>query len=369
MQSLIKPLLTALAVFAISTATLLAETRHIHVIKMLDDNSENYIVSEGARSIDYGIDRKVEQIRQQLGISTVHYYQISGSNFTRDKLNEVMEYELSYQERDIILLVYAGHGYRMPGSTSVYPKLYFNSYGDGLEMEDLRLALLQKNPSLLINIVVACNVTQYDLSAPPPAPTDGNPPPVASLYPPATTRSSRALVNSWHHLFIDSPGYTKVVDLFSSDRENFTFISRDGGIFFSELLYTFHEIFAGGNFRDWNEVCNNIVRRTNYRSQERQLTQQPFCRFELFISATVEVEEEPLSPSECRRIARTVRREQKREMKELRRYHRNQVNGLSRSIGDYRQQKSLLVARQKQEKANLRLTHLQNYQRSLVGCR
>lgn len=368
MQSLKQLLLLAFfAFFTFSQSALQAETRHIHVIKMLDDNSVNYIVAEGARNIDFSIDRKVEQIRQQLGISTVHTYQISGSSFNRSKLDEVMEYELSYQERDIILLVYTGHGYRMPGSASVFPKLYFNSYADGLEMEDLRLALLQKNPSLLINIVVACNVTQYDLNAPPPVPTDGNSPPIASLSPRPNTYQTQS--SAWNHLFADSPGYTKVVDLFSSDRENFTFISQDGGIFFNEVLYTFHEIFSGGNYRNWQEVCNNIVARTNYRSQERQLTQQPYCRYELYFSTAVEVQEQLPSASECRRISRTLRRDQKQQMKQLRREHRAQVRSLSRALGNYRQQKSLLVARQKQEKANLRLTHLQNYQRSLMGCR
>lgn len=342
------------------------ETRHIHVLKMLDDNSTNYIVSEGARSIDYGIDRKVEQIQQQLGITTVYEYRITGTDFSRGKLQEILEYELSYQERDIIILVYAGHGYREQGSQSRFPKLYFNNYAEGLEFGDLRQQLLEKNPSLLINLVVACNVTQYDLSAPPPLPSDANPPPVARLAPRAG--QPKGGTNRWRHLFADNPGYTKVVDLLSADRENFTFIGRDGGVFFNEVLYAFQEVFNGGNFRSWNELCAYIGRGTVARSQERQLTQNPYVNFEIYFATAVEVRETYLTRSECRQMARTLRRQQRGELKNLRRRHREEIRGLSR-LGDFRARKRLVSARHKQEKAELRLTHLQNYHRSLTGCR
>ncbi|MEO1256971.1 MAG: hypothetical protein AAFY41_19100, partial [Bacteroidota bacterium] len=95
-----------------------AETRHIHVLRILDNKSVNFTISEGCRAIDYGISQEVELMKRHLGITDVQYYDVAGYNFSRERLQNVLDYELSYQERDIIILVYAGHGYREPGSNS-----------------------------------------------------------------------------------------------------------------------------------------------------------------------------------------------------------------------------------------------------------
>ncbi|MEM9836596.1 MAG: caspase family protein [Bacteroidota bacterium] len=342
--------------------SLLAETRHIHVLRLLDNMNQNFTISEGCRSIDYGIEQEIQLMQFHLGITNVQYYDVAGINFSRDRLREVLDYELSYQERDIIILVYAGHGYREPQSQSRFPKLYFNNYAQAMEFDELRMALIQKNPSLLINMVVACNVTQIDHSVPPPYLEDGTPPPVATLTPKGT-RAKEA----YYRMFADQSGYTKVLDFLSADKDYYTFMTRDGGIFFSEILYAFQEVFSDRTLTTWQQVCRTISERTVYRSKERNMTQLPFCSYEIFLSQAAEVTVgNGIPPTVCVSNAKNLRRNQRKELKQLRRLHRQQM----RSLPDRnREQRRLLSAQQRSERANMKLQHEQNYQRHLASCR
>ena len=240
-----------LCVFTLFLTQLSAETRHIHVIQMLDDNSPTYLIREGARSIDYGVQREVDRMQKALGISDVHYYRLNGHNFNREALEFVVDYQLAYQERDIIVFVYTGHGYRDKGSQAQLPKLYFDGYHNAMEGDELRFRLLEKNPSLLINLVIACNSTQTDHRVAPGRPQDTAPSSGRLATVPTGDRP-------YHVLFSDQPGYTKVIDLVSSDREYETFLSRDGGIFFSEVLYALQEVFADQRLTTWPGICSYI---------------------------------------------------------------------------------------------------------------
>lgn len=362
MQSFKTPRSLFLLLSLVFAFSLSAETRHIHVLKLLDNRNGNFTISEGCRSIDYGIDQEIQLMKLHLGITDVHYYDVSGTNFSRERLQQVLDYELEYQERDIILLVYAGHGFREPQSSSRFPKLYFNNYAQAIEFDELRMALIQKNPSLLINMVVACNVTQTDQSTPPPFLEDGTPPPVATLTPKSIRKSE-----PYFRLFADQSGYTKVLDFLSADKEYFTFMTRDGGIFFSEILYSFQEIFNDQAYHSWAEVCRTVSERTLYRSQQRNMSQLPYCSYEIFLSQAAEVSVgNGFSPTICVTNAKTLRKQQRKELKNLRRAHRDQIRSLPRGS---REEKRLIVARHRSERASLQLQHEQNYQRRLAGCR
>lgn len=346
-------------VFAFSLS---AETRHIHVLKLLDNSNGNFTISEGCRSIDYGIDQEIQLMKFHLGITDIHYYDVSGTNFSRERLQRVLDYELEYQERDIILLVYAGHGFRELQSESRFPKLYFNNYAQAIEFDELRMALVQKNPSLLINMVVACNVTQLDQTAPPPFLEDGTPPPFATLTPKSMRKTEPYL-----RLFADQGGYTKVLDFLSADKEYYTFMTRDGGIFFSEILYSFQEIFNDQTYKSWSDVCKTVSERTISRSQQRNMPQLPYCSYEIFLSNPVEVTVGTgLPPDVCISNTKSLRKFQRQELKTLRRDHRTQMRSLPRGS---REQKRLLAAQHRSERAKLQLQHEQNYQRQLASCR
>jgi len=351
--------LLLLCLASLILAALSAETRHIHVIQLLDDNSPNYLIRDGCRSIDYGVSREVDRIQAALGISDVHYYRLNGMSFSAESLDFVIDYQLSYQERDIVLFVYAGHGFRDATSTNQLPKLYFTGYDTAREGDDIRMRLLERNPSILINIVIACNTTQRDYEVPPGQPEDSGPTQNRLSARPRPTRP-------YEILFADQPGYTKVVDLVSSDREYETFMSRDGGIFFSEVVYAFEEIFADERFSNWSAICNYITNQTIQRTNQRQLPQKPYCAYGVFtaLNAAPVVIGKRTAPISCRLAARELRKEQRQELKKLRRRHRRQALATTQ-----REERKLANARHRQEVHQMKYLHLQAFQRQSGSCK
>ena len=345
-------------------SVLLAETRVIHVVQMLDDNSPEYLIREGCRSIDYGVQREVDRIGAALGVADVKYYRLSGSSFNREALEFVVDYELAYQERDIIVMVYAGHGYREPGSQAGLPKLYFSGYDTALEGDELRMRLLEKNPSVLINLVIACNTTQANQLVEPGRPAD------AGLNVTQLNAPTAAANQAYRQLFAEAEGFTKVIDLVSADREFETFMSRDGGIFFSEVLYTFQEMYADERFQDWTSICNHIEGQTVLRTAERGLRQRPVCTYSVFDAIDDQVvlitgEDYPSGEVNCRVAARNLRKQQKRQLRDLRHRHRDEW----RAVEGGREDRKLAKARHREERARMRYVHLQNYQRAGEACR
>lgn len=339
-----------------------AETRHIHVIQMLDNNSPTYLIREGTRSIDYGVQREVDRMQKALGISDVHYYHLTGQHFNREALDFVVDYQLAYQERDIIIFVYTGHGFREKGSASQFPKLYFNGYDDALDGDELRVRLLEKNPSVLINLVIACNSVQTNRQAAPGQPQDEGPTSGRLASVPVQERP-------YHTLFSDQPGFTKVIDLVSSDREYETFLSRDGGIFFSEVLYALQEVFADERLTSWPGICSYITEQTLQRTRDRGLRQKPYCAYNVWRSLDKETiiitaVDYRAGPINCRAASRELRKEQRAELKSLRRRHREEM----RFVRD-RSERKLAIARQRQEVGKMKYVHLQTYQRKVEACK
>lgn len=339
-----------------------AETRHIHVIQVLDDNSPTYLIREGTRSINYGVQREVDRMKTALGISDVHYYHLNGQYFNREALDFVIDYQLAYQERDIIIFVYAGHGFRDVGSPNQLPKLYFNGYHDALEGDELRIRLLEKNPSLLLNLIIACNSTQRDHRTAPGQPQDHGPTGSRLSTVPTSERP-------YHVLFSDQPGYTKVIDLVSSDREYDTFMSRDGGIFFSEVLYALQEVFADERLTNWPGICSYIQEQTLLRTRQRGLRQKPYCTYNVFRAIddqllTIKAVNARAEAISCRQASRRLRKEQRQELKALRRRHRQEVRAIRG-----RDARRLASSRQRQEVGQMKYVHLQTYQRRTAQCK
>ncbi|TXF91619.1 hypothetical protein FUA23_00090 [Neolewinella aurantiaca] len=328
---------------------------------MLDDNSPTYLIREGSRSIDYGVQREVDRMQKALGISDVHYYRLNGHNFNREALDFVVDYQLAYQERDIIIFVYTGHGFRDAGSSGQLPKLYFGGYENAMEGDELRFRLLEKNPSLLINLVIACNSTQVDQRVAPGRPEDSAPSSGRLASVPTGDRP-------YHVLFSDQPGYTKVIDLVSADREYETFLSRDGGIFFSEVLYALQEVFADQRLTSWPGICSYIQEQTLLRTQERGLRQKPYCAYNVFKAMDNEVPTIIVAGGgdaiSCRLARKNLRRDQRAELKALRRRHRQEIRSLRG-----RDVRRLANMRQRQEVGKMKYVHLQAYQRKSDACK
>lgn len=341
-----------------------AETRHIHLIKVFDNENHDYIIREGCRSIGFGIDQEVHLLAANLGILSVIEYDLSGPNFTLKRLDEVLNYEMSYQERDIVIFAYVGHGFRDPGTASPYPNLYFRSYQESVNFGDIMERIQDKNPSLLLNIVVACNVTITDHSVPPPYQSINMPPEVVSL--PKAGRFGTI----YQGLFADEPGVTKTVNLFSAEQENYTFISNDGGIFFNEILYTLQEVLGGAPYNSWAEICTTISNRTISRSERKGMQQKPLCEYSVRLSPITVPASRSRSlfePSACELAARDLRKNQRDQLRDLRRQHREGMRS-ARSGNQSRAARRLLAQEQRVQYENRKLRHEKEYQRHLQQC-
>lgn len=361
-----KALMLSVGFLCGSMVTTQAETRHIHLIKVFDNENHDYVIREGCRSIEFGIDQEVNLLAANLGILSVIEYDLTGPNFSLRRLDEVLNYEMSYQERDIVIFAYVGHGFRDPGSASPYPNLYFRTYDQSVNFAEVQERIQDKNPSLLINIVVACNVTVKDYNTPPPYQSVNAAPEVVTL--PKSGRSGRI----YQGLFADEPGVTKVVNLFSAEREYYTFISNDGGIFFNEILYTFQEVLGGQPFNSWSDICATISRRTIARSERKGMAQRPLCEYAIRLTPVM-VPGETTSrslfvPSACELAARDLRRKQRDQLRQLRRLHRDNMRQARRNNDD-RNTRRLLAQEQRVEYENRKLRHEKEYQRHLQLCR
>lgn len=350
----------------LSTSFLFAETRHIHVLKIIDSANENPVLRDGARSVEFGLDQEIRFLQDQLGILNVVEYEISGAEFSRERLDEVIEYEMEYLERDIVVVLYVGHGYRPLGSAGIFPHLYFGDYTSSIDYADVQARVLEKNPSLLINIVLACNATQTNFALPPPFEPDNVAPPVVSLKAPGLRRPE-----PYRQLFADQEGYTKVVDLISSDREYYTFLASDGGIFFNEIRYTFQWIFGDTAPRTWEEVCARVRNKTVERSQARGLEQLPVCQYSIWNNpVTLSVKDLPVevnSRRACAQQLRALRKQQRQALKDLRRRHR-EAQRTARRANLPRAERRLQSHRHRVELEQLKLQHQQAYLRRKQQC-
>lgn len=341
-----------------------AETRHIHILKMLDNENHDFIIREGCRSIEFGVGQEVQLLKHELGIDQVLEYNISGPNFKLDHLDQVLNYDMEYQERDIVILVYVGHGFRdaaMPGSM---PTLYFNSYTQSIALAELQERILDKKPSLLLTIAVACNASVENWGIPPPYLPVNDVPEVVGL--PGGGRRT----DTYRALFGAEENYTKCIDLISADQEFYTFISADGGIFFTEVMYTLQEALSGQVYPDWDNICRAITSRTTERSARKGLQQQPYCRYFLRInSVEVRGQSEPgdRRPSACEQAARSLRQGQRQELRQLRREHR-QAAQLARQRQVPKPDRQLLARQQSVELEQVKLRHQKDYVRHLQQC-
>lgn len=347
----------------IAIGILQAETRHIHVLKVFDNENPDYILREGCRSIGYGIDQEIRMMANNLGILNVIEYDLSGPNFNLKRLDHVLNYEMSYLERDIVIFVYVGHGFRDPESTNPYPKLYFNGYDKSVDFVEIQERIQDKNPSLLLNIIIACNVTVTDQDEPPPYESINSAPEMVTL------KAGRA-GSAYEQLFADEPGVSKVVNLFSADQEYYTFISNDGGVFFNEILYTFQEALGGRSFSGWQDICTTIATRTATRSSIKGILQKPLCEYTIRLSP-IEVPTRRgktlLSLSACELSARNIRQNQRKQLRSLRRVHRSNMRDARRAHED-KGSRRLLAQEQRVEYENSKLRHEKDYQRRLQEC-
>ncbi len=339
----------------LSISSLKAETRHIHILKILDSDNPDFIIREACNSISADLDKEIRLMQHYLGVYTVHEHEVIGSNFNRDELLKKVDYEMSYLEGDIVVLVYVGHGYRSGDMKSPAPMLYLNNYEESLNFLDIQQIILDKRPSLMLSIVLACNKTQTDFNRPPDIIAYNEPLKDVSLKsPPALPRTAK-----YKALFDEIPNRTRCIDLFGADKEYYTFISQNGGIFFNEVFQVIHAALSNNEYSTWEGICQSIEASTIKKLQQRGIdSQKPLCRYYLSIHP-VEVgahSSRILDKHYFKKSRKELKRLQKKQLHSLRQQHRTRMK-VARQAGKTAQERRVMALQHKAALKSIKAQH------------
>ncbi len=308
-----------------------AETRHIHLLKILDSENTDFIIREACNNISADIEKEIQLMQHYLDVYTVHEHEVVGSHFNREELLRKVDYEMSYLEGDIVIVVYVGHGYRSEHKQSAAPMLYLNNYEESVDFLEIQQIILDKRPSVLMSIVLACNKTQTDFN---------NPPDIIAYNEPIRNISLKApggmgiKESKYKALFQEIPQRTKCIDLFGADKEYLTFISQNGGIFYNEVFQVLHDAFSNDEYISWDDICTDIESSTISKLQQRGMeAQKPLCRYYLSIHP-VEVGHRSspvLDKQYLKQQQKELKKLQKEQLRTLRHQHRQEMHTARKS--------------------------------------
>ncbi len=350
--SLINGLLLCISAFS-------AETRHIHLLKILDSENPDPIIREACQNISADLDKETRLLQQYLDIYTVHEHEVTGSHFNREDLIRKVDYEMSYLEGDIVILVYVGHGYRSSEMKGAAPMLYLNNYEESVNFQDIQQFILEKRPSVLMSIVLACNKTQTDFNQPPDIIAYNEPLWNVSLKAPGPIGRK---IEKYQALFSEIPTQTRCIDLFGADKEYLTFISQSGGVFYNEIFNTLHRAFSNDHYITWENICKDIEASTIERLQYRGIeSQKPLCQYYLSIhpveigdGRAVRVDQDYF-----KQYKRELKKRQKSQLRALRRDHRQQIRA-ARKLGKSRHERKVMSLQHKADLNQLKVKHKVN---------
>lgn len=333
-----------------------AETRHIHLLKILDSDNPDYIIREACHNISADIDKEVQLMQHYLDVYTVHEHEVIGSHFKREELLRKVDYEMSYLEGDIVIIVYVGHGYRSENKESAAPMLYLNTYEESVDFLDIQQIILDKRPSVLMSLVLACNKTQTDFNLPPDIIAYNEPVRNISLKAPMPYGMKES---KYKALFKELPQRTKCIDLFGADKEYLTFISQNGGIFYNEVFQVLHKAFSNDEYISWDDICTDIEASTMTKLRQRGMdSQKPLCRYYLSIHP-VEVGRRSfpvLDKQHFKQRKKELKKLQKEQLRALRRQHRQEMRSARRSDTD-RDKRRVMALQHEAALKNLKAQH------------
>lgn len=333
-----------------------AETRHIHLLKILDSENPDFIIREACNNIAADIDKEVKLMQHYLDVYTVHEHEVVGSHFNREELLQKVDYEMSYLEGDIVIVVYVGHGYRSANKESAAPMLYLNNYEESVDFLEIQQIILDKRPSILLSIVLACNKTQTDYNSPPD---------IIAYNEPIRNIALKAPFNpgvkpkKYQELFKEIPQRTKCIDLFGADKEYYTFISQNGGIFYNEVFQVLNEAFSNDEYVSWEDICSDIEASALSKLQQRGMdTQKPLCRYYLSIHP-VEVgtySSPALDKHYLKRQKKELKKRQKAQLRSLRHQHRQEMS-TARRLNVAREKRRVMALQHKAALKNMKAQH------------
>ncbi len=351
-----RSVLSMAAMLLLIVTTIFAEIRHIHLLKILDSENPDPIIREACHNISADLDKEIQLMQHYLDIYSVHEYEVIGSNFNREELLQKVDYDMSYLEGDIVVVVYVGHGYRSREMKGAAPMLYLNNYEESINFQDIQQIILDKRPSVLLSIVLACNKTQTDFNLPPNIIAYQEPMQHIALKSPGPVGLRP---DKYEALFREIANQTRCIDLFGADKEYLTFISQNGGIFYNEIFSTLHRAFSDDRYADWVSICREIEMSTIEKLQYRGIeSQRPMCRYYLSIHP-VEINDDRAAMLEkdyFKQYKKELKKRQKEQLKALRHSHREQMKA-ARKLGKNKEERQVMSLQHRADLKNLKARH------------
>lgn len=295
--------LMGLAVLCFVCSSQAQDHRHIHVLKILDSYNYEATLQNAAQVMDYEIDMEVRLLADKMGIfkENVHTYDLSGKRFCKDSLQWVVEMDMTYCKNDIVILVYLGHGFRSKDNWTDYPELYLGNFDESVYFYDLLMDIIDKKPSVVLSIVNACNNDIGITTRPPQTPTTD----FGSDYVVASVSGERQ-TRRYEELFkMQGENQAVSIEFISARKGDVSYISREGGIFFREVMNSFRKHLSKNYSIVWNDILEESERVTTKQTQDQlNRTQQPQCQRNFYFH--------PQEVSASRRKSRMQERNPKR---------------------------------------------------------
>jgi hypothetical protein len=234
--------------------------------------------------------------------------------------------------------------------------LYLNNYEESVDFLEIQQIILDKHPSILLSVVLACNKTQTDFNLPPDIIAYNEPVQDIALKAPIGFGMKES---KYKALFEEVPQRTKCIDLFGADKEYYTFISQNGGIFYHEIFQVIHEAFSDNEYTSWDAICETIKASTITKLQQRGIdSQKPLCRYYLSIHP-VEVGHHPaleLDKQYFKKYKKELKQRQKVQLRNLRHQHREQMQ-LARMNGKIRDERRVMAFQHKAALKTMKAQH------------
>lgn len=236
----------------------LSQTDRLHAVIVGDTNDQE--LSLGVR---VNIER-YEALAREIASATSrtsNVQVIKGNDFNCSNIIGALN-ALTMGPKDIVMFFYAGHGFRVFGQRSRFPRLWCNATtpaGTPL-LEDITMALWTRapQPRLVFSMADACNA---DLGAPPPQPADDA----------AKVRRKEAMTR----LFAEHRGTLLLAGADMGEFSWYNVLGTAGGQFTLQLMRSLEEEFDRGKQASWDRVITQATRAFQTLYGERMYIQRP----------------------------------------------------------------------------------------------
>lgn len=334
----------------VQTISAQTDSRHIHLIKVLDTYNPDPIMRMAAQSVNHKIDSEVFVIASKLGIDRefIHSYNITGSSFSAEALENTLLVDLSYCRGDIIFFTSLSHGIRPASHSGLYPCLYFGEDQPIYDLNEAFRTIMDMHPSIFISLVNACNKGLA------PNQTEPITPSLDESIAVADVQASQRSALRYKELFKQRNGYILRVDLLSAGKGNYSYITPQGGYFFSSFLQHFRTNLQSHKDGTWDAIIIGTERDTEDAVlAEIAKRQRPYCSYsnEIILESAVMAFE---SRKSRRRQRWSRARKQRYNCRQAKKEHRGHYADIVRDLRQKHNKEMRQARRSGRSRSNIR---------------